>query len=117
MLREQCRDFCFVMEWGVIHDNEAWFRQGFHQHLFHPCQYGVLGASTRKEHGSQPRFVSLSHDKIGAVLFLVSGYVTVDFYTARCPTVWTMSVFLEPAFVKVHHVFTAVLMNPFAQTS
>jgi len=111
---EQCFDLWFVMEGCVVHDDEAWLDEFRQQALLHPCCHGLMRAIFFKQHRRDPFFSTLRHDEIGA-LAVVSVDPAVHFLAARCPAMWSVTMFRKAAFIKVNHVIAAVRLYPVTQ--
>ena len=113
LLRHTSQPF-FGMEGGIIHHDNAGLAQLWQQRLLHPCGDGETVAAVREEHGRKPLFIAQRHDEVAAFA-IAAGDVAVDFLPPCRPSVRTIAVRLEPAFIDINKIFCAIDWQQAAQ--
>lgn len=73
-------------------------------------------AAALKQHRRKPFTPTLRHDEID-VFAIIPADFSVDLLPARRPSVGTIAVFGEAAFVEINHVGAAVFLYPCAQSA
>lgn len=113
---KHCLYLRLVVERRIIHDDEAVGSQLWDQHLLHPRPHGMVRAAALKQHRRKPFTPTLRHDEID-VFAIIPADFSVDLLPARRPSVGTIAVFGEAAFVEINHVGAAVFLYPCAQSA
>ena len=101
----------FVMEGCVIHNDKAVGTKFWHQHFAHPCGNSVVCAAAFKQHGCDPLVATLRHDEVRA-LAVVTTDSAMHFLATLCPSMWSVALCGESAFIKINDVVCAVLLHP-----
>lgn len=117
MLRKQFGNGGFVVEWGVIHNDQRVRLEFGDQSLLDPGGDGLMGAASGKSERSKPFLASLRHDEINAALSAVSSDLAMDLDATPDPSVRAIAVRFKPALIKVHHVTGAMFLNPQTQVA
>lgn len=114
MLFEKLRDFWFVMERRIVHDDQACGPEHGQQHLLDPCGHGQMGAAFVEQHGRNPVFATLRHDEVGAPAF-IAGDFAENFPPPGRPAMRAMRIGLKTTLVKVDHIAPAMFGDPGAE--
>lgn len=103
-----------IMKAGIIHHDDAGRMQLRQQHFLKPLIDGFGVAASSEQHGREPFFSALRHDKVGGFAIIAADQAK-DFLPNGRPTVWPVALRPEATLIEIHDILRTVFLHRLTQ--